>query len=89
MDAKRACMLEYLIAGLQYMTSFMMSLERWMIVIEKLEPEEIEALAIVLWLPFWMSKKGVITSMVEVKKLTPHQDIGNYPQEYIVFLEPF
>ena len=45
--AKRAWMVEYRIEILQYMSSVMVSLEKWMIVLEKLETEEMKALAMV------------------------------------------
>ena len=47
MAAEEAWMVEYLIAGLQCMPNVLMSLERWMIVIENSGTKEMKALAIV------------------------------------------
>ena len=44
MGAKGAWMVEYPIVSLQYMPNVMMSLEKWMILLEELETEEMKAL---------------------------------------------
>ena len=46
MGAKGAWMREYLIVCLQYMPNNLMSFEKWMIVLEKLETEDMKVLAL-------------------------------------------
>ena len=59
---EEAWMLEYLIVSLQYMPNILMSLEKCMIILEKLEAKEMKALSMVQLRPFWMNKKFVVTA---------------------------
>ena len=67
---KRAMDVRISIAGLQCMPNVLMRLEKWMIVLEKLETEERKALAMVPWWPFLMNKKCIVPTACKILRST-------------------